>query len=168
MPALIVAGLIAGATACDSLTDSLLEIEDPDLILPGNVNSLQGARAVANGALGRFRSMTAGAEGTWMYGGLLTDEWTTSSTFIQNDETDQRKIQLLNTQITGFYRNTNRVRTAANQAIPLLEEYDATNTALRAEMYFIRAFAEMQLAQDFCNGIPLSDAAGETVIYGDP
>jgi hypothetical protein len=26
----------------------------------------------------------------------------------------------------------------------------------------------MQLAQDFCNGIPLSDAAGETIVYGDP
>src|SRR5262245_22147352 len=127
--------------SCSSVTDSLLEVEDPDLIMPSNVNSLPGARAVANGALGRFRNATAGSEGTWMYGGLLTDEWTTSSTFIQNDETDQRKVQLLNTQVTGFYRNTNRVRTAANQAIPLLAQFDSTNKATRAEMYFIRGYA---------------------------
>ena len=146
--------------ACSSVTDSLLEVEDPDLIMPNNVNSLPGARAVANGALGRFIAMTAGSEGTWLYGGLLTDEWTTSSTFIQNDETDQRKVQLLNTQVTGFYRNVNRVRTAANQAIPLLKEFDSTNKVLIAEMYFARGFAEMQLALDFCNGIPLSEAAG--------
>ncbi|HEX6316905.1 MAG TPA: hypothetical protein VFZ73_18665, partial [Gemmatimonadaceae bacterium] len=156
------------AAACSSVTDSLLEVEDPDLILPGNVNSLGGARAVANGALGRFLDITAGSEGTWLYGGLLTDEWTTSSTFIQNDETDQRKVQLLNTQVTGFYRSINRVRTAANQAIPLLQTFDSTNKALIAEMYFARGFAEMQLALDFCNGIPLSDAAGDVVVYDTP
>lgn len=160
--------LLAAGSACSGVTDSLLEIEDPDLILPTNVNSLPGARAVANGALGRFVGMTAGGEGSWLYGGLLTDEWTTSSTFIQNDETDQRKIQLLNTQVTGFYRGMNRTRTAANQAIPLLQMFDSTNKALLAEMYFARGFAEMQLALDFCNGLPLSDAAGAEVVYDSP
>ena len=159
-------GLLVAAPACS--TDSILEVEDPDLILPGNVNSLPGARAVANGALGRFITITAGGEGSWLYGGLLTDEWVTSSTFIQNDETDQRKVQLLNTQVTGFYRSMNRVRTAANQAIPLLVEFDSTNKAFIAEMYFARGFAEMQLALDFCNGIPLSDAAGTDVLYDTP
>jgi len=160
--------LLGLSPACSSVTDSLLEVEDPDLIMPSNVNSLPGARAVANGALGRFISITAGNEGTWLYGGLLTDEWTTSSTFIQNDETDQRKVQLLNTQVTGMYRGINRVRTAANQAIPLLNEFDPTNKQLIAEMYFARGYAEMQLALDFCNGIPLSDAAGELVVYDSP
>jgi hypothetical protein len=167
-PTLAAMALLASAPACSSLTDSLLEVDDPDLILPTNVNSLAGARAVANGALGRFVNMTAGGEGTWLYGGLLTDEWTTSSTFIQNDETDQRKVQLLNTQVTGFFRNVNRVRTAANQAIPLLQEFDSTNKALLAEMYFARGFAEMQLALDFCNGIPLSNGAGVEVAYDTP
>src|SRR5262245_52722997 len=165
---MIAAVLLAFSPACSSVTDSLLEVEDPDLIMPSNVNSLPGARAVANGALGRFIGMTAGGEGTWLYGGLLTDEWTTSSTFIQNDETDQRKVQLLNTQVTGFYRSMNRVRTAANQAIPLLQEFDSTNKALIAEMYFARGFAEMQLALDFCNGLPLSDGSGTEIVYGEP
>jgi starch-binding outer membrane protein, SusD/RagB family len=160
--------LLAVAPACSSVTDSVLDVEDPDLILPTNVNSLPGARAVANGALGRFINITAGGEGTWLYGGLLTDEWTTSSTFIQNDETDQRKVQLLNTQVTNWFRNINRVRTAANQAIPLLQTFDSTNKVLIAEMYFARGFAEMQLALDFCNGIPLSDAAGAEVVYDAP
>jgi hypothetical protein len=164
--AIVIAALLVVSPACS--TDSILEVEDPDLIMPSNVNSLTGARAVANGALGRFINMTAGAEGTWLYGGLLTDEWSTSSTFIQNDETDQRKVQLLNTQVTNFFRNVNRVRTATNQAIPLLQQYDSTNKALIAEMYFARGFAEMQLALDFCNGIPLSDGAGTDVVYDTP
>jgi hypothetical protein len=165
---LVVAMLVAAGPSCSSVTDSLLEVVDPDLIMPNNVNSLPGARAVANGALGRFVNSTAGNEGTWLYGGLLTDEWTTSSTFIQNDETDQRKVQLLNTQVTGFYRNLNRVRTAANQAIPLLQEFDSANKALIAEMYFARGYTEMQLANDFCNGIPLSNGAGAVVEYDEP
>lgn len=165
---IVAAVLLALSPACSSVTDSLLEVEDPDLIMPNNVNSLPGARAVANGALGRFINITAGGEGTWLYGGLLTDEWTTSSTFIQNDETDQRKVQLLNTQVTGFYRGINRVRTAANQAIPLLQQFDSTNKQLIAEMYFARGFAEMQLALDFCNGIPLSNGAGDEVVYDQP
>ncbi len=167
--AVVAALLLAAAPACNGgLTEPLLEVIDPDLILPSSVNSLAGARAVATGALGRFRNATAGAESMWMYGGLMTDEWATSSTFVQNDETDQRKVQPQNTQVTGFFRNINRVRTAANQAIPLLRQYDSTNTALIAEMYFARGFAEMQLAQDFCNGIPLSNAAGDEVVYDAP
>ena len=164
----LAAVLLIGAAACSRITEPLLEADDPDLILPSNVNSLPGARAVANGALGRFRSSTAGGEGMWLFGGLMTDEWATSSTFIQNDEADQRTVQELNTQVTGFFRSVNRVRTAANQAIPLLRTYDSTNVALIGEMYFARGFAEMQLAQDFCNGIPLSDAAGEDVAYDSP
>jgi hypothetical protein len=37
-----------------------------------------------------------------------------------------------------------------------------------AELYFARGFAQMQLAQDFCNGIPLSDASGDAVSLGTP
>ena len=37
--------------------------------------------------------------------------------------------------------------------------WEPTRTALIGEMYFARGFAELQLASDFCNGIPLSDGA---------
>ena len=35
-------------------------------------------------------------------------------------------------------------------------------------MYFARGFAELQLASDFCNGIPLSDGAGDVAVFGQP
>jgi hypothetical protein len=35
-------------------------------------------------------------------------------------------------------------------------------------MYFARGFAELQLASDFCNGIPLSNGAGAEIVYGEP
>lgn len=148
--------------------DTLLQAPDPDLVTPETVRSAEGANAVYIGALGRFRNITGGNESAWLFGGLLADEWSTSSTFIQNDETDQRQVQLNNSSVTGMFRDLARVRTATNQAIAGLAEYQPTRIAERAEMYFARGFAEMQLAQDFCNGIPLSDAAGASFTLGTP
>jgi hypothetical protein len=162
----LAATVLAPMAGCS--TETLLETEDPDLIDPAATRSEAGALGLRNGALGRFRTMTAGGESTWLFGGLLADEWSTSSTFIQNDETDQRRIQLNNSSITGMFRDIARVRTATNQAIAALKEFLPDSTNLIAELYFARGFAEMQLAQDFCNGIPLSDGTGEEIIYGEP
>lgn len=154
--------------SCKSVTDSILDVEDPDLITPETVNSAEGALSLRAGALNRWRNMTGGAESTWLFGGLLVDEWSTSSTFVQNDETDQRSIQLNNTVLTGFLRNVARTRTASNQALAALKQYAPTQSAAIAEMYLARGYAELQLASDFCNGIPLSDATTEPVTYGVP
>ncbi|HJU74872.1 MAG TPA: hypothetical protein VJ717_14110 [Gemmatimonadaceae bacterium] len=159
---------LALVASCSSVTDSLLEVEDPDLIAPENTNSAAGAIAVANGALGRLNDVTTGDESTWLFGGLLADEWGTSSTFIQNDEADWRKVQDNNSSVGGMLRRLYRVRTAANQAIKLLNEWQPTRTALRAEMYFARGFAELQLASDYCNGIPISDGTEIEIVFGEP
>jgi len=159
-----VAAVLLGACS----TDTLLQAPDPDLVTPETVTSAEGANAVYVGALDRFRNVTGGAESTWLFGGLLADEWSTSSTFIQNDETDQRRIQENNSSVTGQFRNLNRVRTATNQAIGGLATFSPTRVAERAEMYFARGFAEMQLAQDFCNGIPLSDGTVTPIVFGSP
>lgn len=153
--------------ACGA-TEKLLEATDPDLIVPGNIENAEGADALRIGTLARWRTATAGGGdfGTYLFSGLLADEWATSSTFIQNDEVDQRNIRTNNSAITQIFRDNARVRTAANQAIRLLGEYRPAQTVQIAEMYLARGFAEMQLASDFCNGIPLSDASGEEIILG--
>jgi hypothetical protein len=153
---------------CDKVKTSLLEAVDPDIIDPSSVQSANGAIAVRNGALHRLRQATADGESSWMFGGLLADEWATSSTFVQNDETDQRRIQTNNSTVEGELRTLYRARTSANQAIALLEEYRPTPEADIGEMYFVRGFAELQLASDFCNGIPLSDGTGAEIVFGDP
>ena len=169
--ALLGALSLAGAltlSSCKSTTDSLLDVEDPDLISQEKINSAEGALALRDGTLSRFRNITGGAESSWLFGGLLADEWSTSSTFVQNDETDQRSIQLNNSSITGFFRNLARVRTAANQALTALNTYAPTQFAAIGEMYFARSFSEMQMGSDFCNGIPLSDATTTPITYGPP
>ena len=159
---------LAGLLGCDTVKTNLLEATNPTVIDPSSVQSAPGATAVRNGALARLRTATADGESTWLFGGLLVDEWATSSTFVQNDETDQRSIQLNNATITTELRALYRVRTDANQAILLLRKWKPTPTADIGEMYFARGFAELQLASDFCNGIPLSDGSTDVPEFGTP
>jgi hypothetical protein len=159
---------VAGLGACDTVKTNLLEATDPSIIDPSSVQSAAGATAVRNGALARLRVATADGESSWMFGGLLADEWATSSTFVQNQETDQRSTQLNNGTVNTELRALYRVRTDANQAIALLNKYKPTPTADIGEMYFARGFAEFQLASDYCNGIPLSDGAGDQIVFGKP
>jgi hypothetical protein len=164
---------VAVGTACN--TERILESTDPDLINPENLNSPDGAEALRIGAMRRWVLTTAGpnangSESTWLFGGLLVDEWATASTFVQNDQVDTRRAGADNSTVTSAFRALHRVRTSANQAIPLMRTFRATETRQLAELYLARSFAEMQLASDFCNGIPMSDAAAGdgTITYGAP
>lgn len=159
-----------GLTACNA-KETLLEAVDPDVIDPKDVNSIEGAQALYIGALGRLRQATGGSTGegsSWLFGGLLADEWSTSSTFVQNDETDQRSTQTSNSTVEGMFRDLARTRTAATQAIRGMKEFRPTEVAKIAELYFARSFAEMQMANDFCNGIPMTDGSVEEIAYDTP
>ncbi|MDB4881096.1 MAG: hypothetical protein JWL60_2542 [Gemmatimonadetes bacterium] len=163
-------GLLQG---CSSITDSVLDVTDPDLVVPGDLQNFEGANAVYFGAIGRLRQATVSTGGglqepSWLFSGLLADEWSTSSTFVQNDEVDQRNIKLDNGSVRDQFRALARARTSANQALDLLRRFQPDQKVKMAEMYFGRGFAEMQLAQDYCNGIPLSDASTETFVFGTP
>jgi hypothetical protein len=166
--AALAAALAACLTAsCGSAGDRLLQVTIPDIIPPTNVQSVDGALGLANGVIATFRNTTGAAatlpgsastsvESSWMFGGLLADEWSTSSTFIQNDETDQRRVQLFNSSVTEQLRNLYRTRSRANDAIAALRQYAPDSAAAIGEMYLARGFAELQLASDFCNGIPIA------------
>lgn len=160
--------MLLGAAACDSANERLLAVTDPDIINPENVVSPEAAQALANGTINTFRAITGGGESTWMFGGLLADEWSTSSTFIQNDETDQRVIKEDNGSVTNMLRNLYRVRTRANESIAALMVGSPGLRSLIAEMYLARGFAEMQLALDFCNGIPISNGNASPPEDGPP
>ena len=167
--AAVVAAAALLAAACQgSVTEGILRVAQPSIIDPVSVSTVDGAAALASGALSRLRDMTAGSESSWLFGGLLGDEWTTSSTFIQNDEADERRISLNNATVTNEFRTVNRTRTAAQQAINANKKLRPTALTDIGELYFVRGFAEMQIAQDWCNGTPLSDASGSTVIYAGP
>jgi len=173
------AGRLAAALGAFSLaacggTDALLQVTDPDIINPNDVRSVDGAEAVRIGALSRLTTMTAAApgnaEGVWFMGGLLADEWVSGDTFYQRDETDKRLIRdpFDNSIITAGYRYIHRTRIAANQAIGLLREFKPAPAWGIGQMYYLRGYAEVLSADNFCNGQPFSDGSEGDVIEGEP
>jgi len=153
--------------ACN-VKDQLLEPQNPGLVDPSAVNSPDAADALRIGALGSLRNVTAGSESLWMYGGLLTDEWKSSDTFLQRNETDQRAIQTNNGNINGAYNGIQQARGFIRDAIEQMDKYLPDAKGNRGELYFALGFIEMQMAEDFCNGIPLALSRNGLIDYSDP
>ena len=101
--------------------------------------------------------------------GSLTDEWGTASTFVQNDEVDKRAIGAATDRDVRVSQAPSRPDGGESGASPD-GEVRPNETREIAELLFARSFAEMQLASDFCNAIPFSNAATDdgVILYGDP
>ncbi len=151
--------------ACDA--GALLEVTDPDIINPSDVQSAAGANAVRIGAIARLTAATTGggltngganSEGLFLLSGLFTDEWQNGDSFIARQEVDQRVITPQNTFLTDVNRNLQRARLAAAQAVRLLRQYVPTASATDvAEMYFIQAYVETIIGEHYCNGLVLGN-----------
>lgn len=148
----------------------ILRVTDPDIINPSDVNSPAGADAVRIGALGRFSNATSGGESFFLLGGLFSDEYNNADTFIDRQQIDQRITNLDNSFIVGALRSVHRARLSAMQAIPLLQQYKQGGpTRDVAEMYFVQAYTENDLAEHLCNGLVFSSVALDgTETYGSP
>lgn len=136
---------------------TLVRATDPDVIGVGLVASPSGANALRLGALGRFNANTTGGESMFLYNGLLGDEFGASDTFTQRIETDQRVFTPQNANITTAHRGLHSTRMAAIQAREALTAYAPAAPAWNfGEMYFVEAYMLNLLAEDFCNGQPIS------------
>ena len=127
------------------------------------------------GALNRISDVTGGLqewllnEGIFHFSGVVADEWRSTDTFVQRDEADSRSITEANTAMTLEARGLHRTRVSANQAIASLREWKPDNISDVGQMYWVRGWAEMTIAENFCNGMPLSSLdASNNIIYGDP
>jgi hypothetical protein len=149
----IAAGAL-GLGACSA--DELLQVTDPDIVDPSTVSNAAGATALRAGALARFSTSTSGGESLFLYGGLLADEFRSSDTFSQRDETDQRRIQVSNGNINGALRNAHGARVSAMQAFDALKEFSPEKVSEMAEMLFVQAYMENLMGESLCSGIPMS------------
>jgi starch-binding outer membrane protein, SusD/RagB family len=168
-----VAAAVAVLGACS--TESLLEAPDPDLIDPSNLQSAAGAEGLRVGVLSRLRAAlangTSADEGVFLQGGLLADEWKSANTFTETNEVDQRITTVENGGIENTYTRLHRTRVAAINAIEGLRKYSPDSTRNIAQMYMVKGWMELSLAENFCSGVALSTAAGaeglEDIKYGE-
>src|SRR5438093_3691799 len=119
---LLLAALALSFTGCNDP----LNVQDPDIVPPGNLNDKTVLPTIRAGAIGDFALAYTGSgadgsggtvEGVTMYGGLLADEWINSETFPTRIEVDSRgPIQKTNADVGLWFRNMHRARRAAEFA----------------------------------------------------
>lgn len=157
---------IAALTLVGGCRDTLLGVQHPDIITPGNLNTAGGADGLRVGAIGRLAAMTAGDESSWLYGGLLVDEWKSGDTFIQRDQADSRSIDPSNSFVGVAYRDINKARVDSYLALQALKAYEPAPVSNLGQMWFVKGFAELQAASDFCNGVTFADLTGAAPAVG--
>ena len=150
------AGLVLAATLAMGIgaCDSILDVTDPDLVVPESLTGAQGADLFWAGAIGDFAwAMTASAGGQAIYVGLFTDEYHLSGTFPTREEVDQREVDYNNGTLGGMFNRLHRARVAAKNAAETLEEIDPSDSRV-AEMWNLNAFTYVAFAENYCSGVP--------------
>jgi len=167
--------LVVGAAvaSCSDFKDQLLTPQQPDIIGPASTGTPTAADALRLGAIARLKTATVGGSGNggaavMTMGGLLADEWKSGDTFSQRVETDQRNIQNDNAEVAPFYQAEQRARGAARDAIEALKKYLPEPAANIAQMYWAMGLAEMQLSEQFCNGVPYGEISDGVPTYTNP
>ena len=145
--------------ACD--VDSILEVEDPDVILPGSVQGPTTLSAVHAHAIAEFSagyigdSALSAGEGQVLMSGSLTDELIHTGTFDSREIIDRRVATDVNPTALTPYQLLHRGRAAGDLAARLFEEF-APNTERHAEVQSLEGFAETIFGENFCSGVPFS------------
>jgi hypothetical protein len=84
------------------------------------------------------------------------------------DEIDRRAVTSSNASVTIAYNNIQQSRGYFRDAIVAMKTYLPDNVSQLGELYFGLGFIEMQMAEDFCNGIPLGSTSNSRPVYGAP
>jgi hypothetical protein len=153
-----------------------LRVTDPDILTPGQLDDPATLPTIRAGALGDFSLAysgdgsdgSGGVEGVIMYGGLLADEWINSETFPTRIEVDARRTQVTNADLDLWFRTLSRARRSVENAAGRFAALAPTEPGY-PEMLSLSGFAYLFFAENFCSGIPVSQAAPDgTLSYGDP
>jgi hypothetical protein len=172
---LLLVALLLPLSACSDL----LNVNDPDIVTPNNLNDPSVLPTIRAGAIGDFElaysgsgaSGSGGIEGVIMIGGLLGDEWVNSETFPTRIEVDARRIAINNATMQDVFRNVMRAQRATEVAASNYETLlaDPTTDPGYGEMLALNGFVYVFLGENYCSGVPVSQAnADGSLVYGDP
>lgn len=162
--------LLLAAAGC-----GLLDVQTPDIIDPGNLETPEGAQAKRVGAISDFAFAKEGdgngalTDGYILLSGALADEFLFSSTPPTTQEIDQRKINLNNVTLFAQYFQMHRARTATEDAVLALETAlpDPDSDTGIPELFSLAGFTYTYFAEAFCSGVPFSKVRGDSLIYGN-
>jgi hypothetical protein len=167
--------VLAGVTlaACSGI----LDVKDPDIIDPGDVQNLDGAIAAYNGGIGDFAFANDGDnganEGQILVSGVMSDEYIDVETFPTRIEYDSRAINERNGTLTGVYFNLHKARVALEGAAAALQTYDTStsvaSTGRIGEMLALAGYTYVYFAENYCSAVPFSARLPDgSIQYGQP
>jgi hypothetical protein len=165
-------GLVLAALTLAACS-GLLDVKDPDIIDPNDVQNADGAIASYNGAIGDFAFANdgdnGGTEGQILVSGVMSDEYIDVETFPTRIEYDSRAINERNGTLTAVYFNLHKARVAAEGAASALQQFVATDTARIGEMLALSGFTYVYFAENYCSAVPFSQRLPDgTIEYGQP
>jgi starch-binding outer membrane protein, SusD/RagB family len=165
----VVAGLLCALplSACN-LRHELVAPQTPGVIDDAALAGPTGANGLRLGALAELKRQTAAGETLWQLGGLLADEWKSSSGSAATNEIDQRSISTSNASVTAAYNGIQQARGYFNDALNGMTTYRPDYKNQIGELYLGLAFIELQMAEDLCNGIPFGTVVDNRPVYGIP
>jgi hypothetical protein len=165
--ALLFAAAMITVSGCN-VKNELLQPQNPGIVDQGAVGSPAAAAALKVGALGRLKQLVNGGNGEtlWAEGGHLADEFMNSDFQNSRNDIDQRTISPDNT--LSNYNAITTSRGYIRDAIVAEQTFEPQKTADIGELYLALAFIEMQMGEDFCNGIPLGSNDAGVVDYSSP
>jgi hypothetical protein len=162
--------LLVPLAACNDLLDVNIEgqITDDQTRSPAGADALRlGAYhtwAFRNGAVTGNLVTDISNYGQVLWSGLLTDEFvnrnTTGNAVVAIDRRDGVG--------SGDYNQMHQIRARAREAIEALTTFLPLVRRHRGQMWFIIGHTELQFAEMYCAGVPLSRVVGGQIEYGMP
>src|SRR2546430_15154591 len=151
-PRAAVTGVVAALllAACSSL----LDVHDPDVINPPDVQNADGAVGAYNGGLGDFAFANdgdnGGTEGQILVSGVMSDEYTDVETFPTRIEYDSRAIDERNVTLTNVFFNLHKARVALEGAAGAVQPYAPPPNTPHGGMLGPSGGAHVYFAEKYC------------------
>jgi hypothetical protein len=166
----LVASLVLPLVACDTL----LEVNDPDIVTPDNLLDELGLQTLRNGAVGNFAFAWTGGgstDGQVMIAGLMSDEWMHSGTFPTRQEVELRIIPIDNSTMSALYLNMQRARADLEATADRIEAFvqDANADERIPELRALAGYTYLAFSENYCSGVPFSFAPDTgSLVFGEP
>ncbi len=166
--------ILLGATACDP--NKVLDVDDIDVVTPGQLNSKANLPALRNGVLSTFQLAFSGGadlangghEGQINMSGLLADEFENAESFPDRVALDMRDVIASNASLIGLFLDLSKARSTADFASAQYNRLDAGAVG-QSEVLSIGGFSYTLFGENYCSGVPFSRLADDgSIEYGDP
>ncbi len=157
-----------------------LDVTQPDIIQPGNLQGPAALPTIRAGAIGDFTASysASGAqgssgttEGQVLTSGLLSDELINTETFPDRINVDRRFVEINGATMANVFRNLSKARRSAEVAAANFRKLspDTTLDSGLSEMLNLAGFTYVMFAENYCNGVPVSnvDPTGN-LVFGGP